>query len=67
MTDKDRLDYLDQLEAADRSGHGEPGWQLRESSTGRGWRLLTTGREPNYPTAREAIDAAYVSGPVKIS
>jgi len=33
-------------------------WIARKSYTGRGYRLHNTSMEPNYPTAREAIDAA---------
>ena len=51
LTDTELLDALDSLPLA----YG--GWKVRESSTGRGWRLMTTSETPNYPTAREAIEA----------
>jgi len=44
------IDFLDKLEIP--RGHG---WQLRRSSTGRGWRLLTTSRMPNHDSASSAI------------
>lgn len=50
MTDTQLLDYLDSLTIP--AGYG---WQLRPSTTGRGWRLHTTTLTPNYPTARQAI------------
>lgn len=34
-------------------------WKLRRSTSGRGWRLLTTSKQPNYATPREALIAAY--------
>lgn len=49
-----RLDFLEAHTEGRR-------WQFRESFTERGWRLLTTTREPNYATVREAIDAARVA------
>ena len=52
MTDTDLLDYLASLPVPPNQG-----WQLRTSSTGRGWRLMTTSATPNYPTPREAIEA----------
>ena len=65
-TDTELLDYLDGLEVADKwlDDRHAPGWQLRLSSTGRGFRLLTTSRKPNYQTARAAIAAALADGPV---
>jgi hypothetical protein len=57
-TEKDtqRLDFIDRLEIPE--GYG---WRVYRSSTGRGWRLATTGRQPNFPTPRQAIDFAMVS------
>ncbi len=52
------LDFVEDHEPADRDFDHPAGWQFRESSTGRGWRLLTTSRQPHYPTARAAIRAA---------
>lgn len=53
MTDKERLDFLQQLKAP--PGHG---WRIRESSTGRGWRLITTTSPQIFSSVREAIDYA---------
>ena len=47
--DTRRLDFLQSL-----SEYG--GWQLRPSTTGRGWRLLTTSADGSVPDIREAID-----------
>lgn len=52
MTDTELLGYLTSLPVLPGQG-----WQVRPSSTGRGWRLLTTSAVPNYPTPREAIEA----------
>ncbi len=51
MTDTELLDVLEALPVE----HG--GWRVRPSSTGRGWRLLTTREEPHYPSVRDAIRA----------
>lgn len=51
-TDTERLDWLQTKGAL---GHR---WQCRESSTGRGYRLLTTTRIPCFTQVRDAIDAA---------
>ena len=59
ISDKRMLDFLDGLEASPAAG-----WILRESTTGRGYRLhMTTRREmdgigvsaPLHGSAREAI------------
>ena len=52
LTDAYRLSFLDRLPKPPGFG-----WRFRTFSTGRGWRLLTTTEEPNYPTVREALDA----------
>jgi hypothetical protein len=50
-TDTERLDWLE------TKGEGRR-WVARISTTGRGYRLITSTATPNYETAREAIDAA---------
>lgn len=52
VTDTDLLNALESLPVP--PGYG---WQVRESSTGRGWRLLTTSATPAYATVRGAIEA----------
>jgi len=53
FSESDLLNYLDQLPIPPGKG-----WLLRPSTTGRGWRLLTTSLETSHQTAREAIIAA---------
>ena len=53
MNDSERLDYLDSLTGAYSNCVA-----LRQSTTGRGWRLHETlYEEPAYTSVREAIDA----------
>lgn len=54
-TDTALLDWLASLPTDD----GYSRWRFRRSTSGRGWRLLTTSEEPNYPTPREALIAAF--------
>lgn len=54
VSDQTLLDWLETL-----SKPRGFGWLLRRSSTGRGWRLLTTSHEPNYRTPRAALQAAF--------
>lgn len=51
--DKERLDFLQKLnDRKEYTGRVI----LRESNTGRGWRLHETSRENGYSSVREAID-----------
>jgi hypothetical protein len=50
--DKELLDALDGLDVPDGFG-----WKVRPSTTGRGWRLMTTREQPNHASARAAIAA----------
>ena len=53
MNDSERLDYLDSL-----TGTYSDRVTLRQSRTGRGWRLHETREEePHFASVREAIDA----------
>ena len=54
-SDTELLNWLESLATED----GYQGWKLRRSSTGRGWRLLTTREPPNYRTPREALIVAF--------
>lgn len=54
LSDTVLLDWLESLPNYDDYKR----WKLRRSTTGRGWRLLTTREEPNYATPREALIAA---------
>jgi len=55
MTDKERLDYLQQLN--DRNNYTGK-CVLRESATGRGWRLheTSTDQYETFNNVRDAID-----------
>lgn len=53
MTDKERLDYLQELN--DRNNYTGK-CVLRESTTGRGWRLHETAGETSFDSVRDAID-----------
>lgn len=55
--DTDLLDALEELAVPEGMG-----WVMRESATGRGWRLLTSSRTPSYTTAREALKAWLADG-----
>ena len=52
ITDKERIDFLQKL--TDRM-HYSGVVVLRESTTGRGWRLYET-KHPGFHNVREAID-----------
>jgi len=52
MTDTERFDFLEK-----NTGYTLR-WVARKSIYGRGYRLHNTSSKPNYPTAREAVDAA---------
>jgi len=60
-SDTKLIDFLESLEIS--SGCG---WQVRYSSTDRGYRLLTTTRKPNYASVRIAIGQAIANGIVRI-
>ena len=53
LADQHRLDYLQQL--LDDGGYTGR-CVLRDSGTGRGWRLHETGREASFDSVRDAID-----------
>lgn len=57
ITDRERLDFLDSL-----TGNGSGKIILRDSLTGRGWRLHETSKDHSYPTVREAIDDGIKNG-----
>lgn len=63
ITDKDRLDFIDNLER-----HNGP-IIFRQSTTGRGFRIHRTHRDEvlsiAFPTIREAIDDAIRRGEVR--